>query len=96
MKTSYSLRGGTVEKLSKDIRATAEALPDLEQVSLGLITTIDGDEEEEEKPKKARKGSKSSKKAKKAAPEPDDEDEGVADPFENEAALDAEDDDDDI
>lgn len=95
MKTSYSLRGGTVEKLSKDIRDLALALPDLEQVSLGLITSLDPDEEEEEKPK-ARKGK--GKKSRKAAPEPDDEDEdgGVADPFENAAASDADDDDDDI
>ena len=93
MKTSYSLRGGTIEKMSKEIRAIAKALPDLEQVALGLVTSIDGDDDEEEKPApKARKD----KKARKAAPEPDDDaDEAVADPFENEAALDAEDDEDD-
>ncbi len=91
MKTSYSLRGGTVEKLSKDIRAVVADLPDLEQVALGLITSLD--EEEEEKPApKTRKG----KRTKKAAPELDDEDEDtVEDPFENQAALDADDDDDD-
>lgn len=92
MKTSYSLRGGTVEKASRDIRDVIAALPDLEQVSLGLITSLDPDDEEEKPAPKAKRG----KKARKAAPEPDDDDDtSVPDPFENEAALNAEDDDDD-
>ena len=94
MKTSYSLRPGTIEKMGKDLRGLLEELPDIQDVALGLVTSLDDDEEEkEEKPKrKTRKG----KKAKKAAPEPDDEDEDdeVEDPFENQAALDADDDDD--
>ncbi|KKM00027.1 hypothetical protein LCGC14_1808570 [marine sediment metagenome] len=96
MKTSYSLRGGTVAKLSGELLDLSIDLPDLEQVALGVITSIDGDEEEDEKPApKTRKA----KKAKRSAPEPEDEDEdegGVTDPFENESKLDAEDDDDDI
>jgi hypothetical protein len=93
MKTSYSLRGGTVSKISKEIRDIAKNLPDLEQVALGLITSIDDDDDEETPAPKTRKG----KKARKAAPEPEDEDEDeIEDPFENQAALDADDDDDDI
>ncbi len=94
MKTSYSLRPGTPEKLPKELRKLLEGLPDIQDVAFGLITSLDDDEEEKEKPKKTRKGSK---KAKKAAPElaDDDEDDEVEDPFENQAALDADDDDDD-
>lgn len=94
MKTSYSLRPGAIEKLPKALRDILKDLPDIQEVALGLVTSLGDDDEEEEKPKKkVKKG----KKAKKADPEPEDGDEDddeVEDPFENEAALDAEDDED--
>ena len=97
LKTTYSLRGGTVEKMSKDLRELASTLPDLEDVALERVTSLDLDdeEEEEEKPKARKK----SKKAKKATPEPDEEEDedDIPDPFESrdESDDDEEDDEDD-
>ncbi len=88
MRPTYILKPAAPSKLPKELRELAESLPDLEDVAFGKAESLNGDAAEE-KPKTRKTGSVA-----KAKPENDDE--GIDDPFGEPASGPADGEDDDI